>query len=476
MKKVNTDYKSLLNKTFEIALNYVESVNDRPIDNGTDKEMLRSNIDGPLPENGQEAVAVIEQLAKDIEPGLLTTSGPRLFGYAIGGSFPAAMAADMLNVAWDQNVPYFIASPGTSLAEETAAKWILELLGFSPDCGIGFVTGASEAINISLITARNEVLKRAGWDAGANGLRNSPKINIVVSDQIHSCIPRALWMIGIGNAEFKTIPTDDNLRIIPEEISKVLDTCEGPTIVCAQAGCIDSGAFDPFVELAEAVKNHENAWLHIDGAIGLWASASDELKHLTKGLELADSWDTDGHKWFNMPYDSGIVIVKNKAAIKQAMGGSHMGSYLDDAMAMTDRNAIDYGMQGSRRPRGVAIYAAIKSLGRKGIVEHLNKTVNLAKRMADTLAKEPGIEICNEVVNSRFSARFGTGTIEEIDELTDRVVHKVQKDGFCYPSTTGYKGKKTMLFSVLGWNTTEKDIDLSAEVIIRIYREELKNK
>ena len=474
MKPSDINYGRLLSKTARIASEYINSLPDRPVDKGSDKKGLRSSLGGDLPINGEDPEVVIERLAKDIEPGLLAMSGPRFFGYAIGGSFPASLAADWLVTAWDQNVPYFIASPGTAIVEDIAAKWLLEFLHLPSSCGVGFVTGASEAIYACLITARNEVLRRAGWDVVRNGLRDAPKINIVVSDQIHSTIIRALWMIGLGDGEVQRLPTDENLRIVPQAISEMLASCKGPTIVCAQAGCIDSGAFDPFPELASAVADHENAWLHIDGAIGLFAGGSDEFGHLTRGIELADSWDADGHKWFNMPYDSGIAIVKDGSALQGAMGGSHMGAYLEDAIAVKDRNPIDYGLQGSRRPRGVMVYAAFRSLGREGIIEHLRETCALARRMAERLAQEPGIEILNDVVLNRFAARFGNGTEEEKDDLTNRVVHRVQREGFCYPSTTGYKGKKTMLFSILGWCTSENDIDESAKKIIEAYRAELK--
>ena len=283
MDPSDINYDQLLSTTAKIAVEYINSLPHRPVDKAANKEELRAKLGGELPKKGEDSVKVIEQLAKDIEPGLLAMSGPRLFGYAIGGSFPASLAADWLVTAWDQNVPYFIASPGTAIVEETAAKWLLDFLHLPSSSGVGFVTGASEAIYTCLITARNEVLRRAGWDVVRKGLRNAPKINIIVSDEIHSTIIRALWMIGLGDSEVQRIPTDENLRIIPEAISDFITGCEGPTIVCAQAGCIDSGAFDPFPELAAAVAAHENAWLHIDGAIGLFAAGSDEFDHLTNG-------------------------------------------------------------------------------------------------------------------------------------------------------------------------------------------------
>ncbi|MEF1338446.1 pyridoxal-dependent decarboxylase, partial [Vibrio rotiferianus] len=218
---------------------------------------------------------------------------------------------------------------------------------------------------------------------------------------------------------------------------------------------------------------HENAWLHVDGAIGLWAAASDSQKHLLKGIERADSIDTDGHKWFNMPYDCGMVIVKDPSKITSAMGGSNMGDYLNDAMEKPDRNAINFGIAASRRARGLPVYAAFKSLGKEGIVAHLDNCVTLAKRMADKLAQVQGVTILNDVVSNRFSAQFGIGDDEYRNELTDRVVHRLQQEGFLYPSTSGYKGLKTMLFSVLNYHTSEQDIDQSAEKIIQAYKAEL---
>ena len=318
-------------------------------------------------------------MAAALDAGLIASGGPRFFGYAIGGTFPVSLAADWLVSAWDQNVPYYVSSPAMAVAEETAAEWMVELLGLTKGSAVGFTSGAQEAIYTSLITARNSLLTNADWDVATKGLYGSPRITVIASDQIHSTIKRALSMIGLGIEDIIKVPTDKNLRIIPHELARVLADCDGPTLVCAQAGCIDSGAFDPFDDIADAVANHQNAWLHVDGAIGLWAAASDKQKHLLKGIERADSIDTDGHKWFNMPYDCGMVIVKDPAKITSAMGGSNMGDYLNDAMEKPDRNAINFGISASRRARGLPVYAAFKSLGKEGIVKHLDNCSDLAK-------------------------------------------------------------------------------------------------
>ncbi|MBW3163224.1 pyridoxal phosphate-dependent decarboxylase family protein [Ferrimonas balearica] len=466
-------YRALLNRSLAHATDYLESLPERPIDTPVSSDTLRTLLGGPLPQGHSDAQTVLDDLAHNIEQGLIGSGGPRYFGYAIGGSFPVALAADWLVSAWDQNVPYYVSSPATSVAEETAAEWLLELLGLPAKAGVGFTSGAQEAIYTAMITARNTLLKRAGWDVAKQGLYEAPRIHVVVSDQIHSTIKRALWMIGMGESQIKTLPTDQNLRIIPEAIPAVLAECDGPTLICAQAGCIDSGAYDPFEALAAAVKAHPNAWLHVDGAIGLWSAASAQQRHLLKGIELADSWDTDGHKWFNMPYDSGVVIVRDAALLAEAMGGNAMGAYLTDAIAKPDRNAINFGIAASRRARGVPVYAAIKTLGKQGIEAHLDNSCRLAKRMADHLSQVEGITILNDVVSNRFSAQFGKGDDDFRNRLTARVVHQLQQDGFCYPSTSGYKGLKTMLFSVLNCHTTEADIDASAERIIAIYQREL---
>ncbi|KLV06918.1 amino acid decarboxylase [Photobacterium aquae] len=468
-----TQYRELLNSSMGHAVDYLESLPERPIDKQIGSDELRSRLGGPLPQTPSDAKLVIDELAENIEQGLIGSGGPRYFGYAIGGSFPVSLAADWLVSAWDQNVPYYVSSPATSVAEETAAEWLLELLGLPHTAGVGFTSGAQEAIYTALITARNALLKRAGWDVAKKGLYDAPRINVVVSDQIHSTIKRALWMIGMGECDIKTIPTDKNLRIIPDAISDVLAQCDGPTLVCAQAGCIDSGAYDPFEELSACVSRHPNAWLHVDGAIGLWSAASEKQKPMLKGIEKADSWDTDGHKWFNMPYDSGVVIVRDASLLAEAMGGNSMGAYLTDAIAKPDRNAINFGIAASRRARGVPVYAAIKALGRQGIEDHLDTCCDLARRMADRLRNVDGITILNDVVSNRFSAQFGKGDDEFRNVLTARIVHRLQQEGFCYPSTSGYKGLKTMLFSVLNCHTTVADIDASAEKIIEAYHIEL---
>ncbi|MGF1703600.1 pyridoxal-dependent decarboxylase [Photobacterium makurazakiensis] len=466
-------YRQLLNQSFDHTVSYLESLPDRPVDKLAISESLRQAIGGALPLSSSSPDTVLQQLAENVEQGLMSSGGPRFFGYAIGGTFPVSLAADWMVSAWDQNVPYYVSSPSMAIVEETAAEWMIELLGLSKQSGLGFTSGAQEAIYTALITARNTLLQRAGWDVAKQGLYDAPRVHVVVSDQIHSTIKRALSMIGIGLENIHTIPTDSNLRIIPKYLPDILSRCDGPTLICAQAGCIDSGAFDPFEALADCVADHPNAWLHVDGAIGLWAAASERQCHLLKGIERADSIDTDGHKWFNMPYDCGMVIVKDAAALACAMGGSNMGDYLNDAMAKPDRNAINFGIAASRRARGVPVYAAIKTLGKAGIEAHLDTCCDLAKRMADTLAQIEGITILNDVISNRFSAQFGIGDDTFRNHLTERVVHRLQQDGYCYPSTSGYKGLKTMLFSVLSCHTNEQDIDRSAEKIIEAYAIEL---
>lgn len=474
MKNKFEQYRSPLEQSLQHAVTYLESLDDRNIDQGATSQELRAAIGGPLPIHSADPTQVINNLVKNVDKGLVASGGSRFFGYAIGGSFPASLAADWLVSAWDQNVPYYIASPAMAVVEETAAEWMVELLGLTKGSAVGFTSGAQEAIYTGLITARNTLLHHAGWDVARQGLYGAPRINVVASDEIHSTIKRALSMIGVGLEDIIKIPTDNNLRIIPEEMSKIVSNCKGPTLVCAQAGCIDSGAFDPFDELADSVEQHHNAWLHVDGAIGLWAAASDKQKHRLQGIERADSIDTDGHKWFNMPYDCGMIIVKDPTTIISAMGGSNMGDYLSDAMKKPDRNAINFSISASRRARGVPVYAAFKSLGKEGIVAHLDNCCALALRMADKLAAVDGIKILNDVVSNRFSAQFGHGDQAYRDELTERVVHRLQEEGYLYPSTSGYKGLKTMLFSILNYHTDINDIDISAEKIIKAYSAELK--
>lgn len=463
------EYRLPLESSLKHAVSYLESLDDRPVDKGATSQSLREAIGGSLPIKPTAASIVIDEMVENVDAGLIASGGARFFGYAIGSSFPASLAADWLVSAWDQNVPYYVSSPAMSVVEETAAEWMVELLGLNKGTAVGFTSGAQEAIYTALITARNTLLEREGWDVVTKGLFSAPRINVVVSDQIHSTIKRALSMIGIGLETIVTVPTDDNLRIVPENLTETIAALEGPTLVCAQAGCIDSGAFDPFNELADAVAMHGNAWLHVDGAIGLWAAASDKQKHLLEGIERADSIDTDGHKWFNMPYDSGMVIVKDADALAKAMGGSNMGDYLNDAMEKPDRNAINFGISASRRARGVPVYAAFKSLGKEGIVEHIDHCTDLAQRMAEILTAVDGITILNDVVSNRFSAQFGNGDTAYRNELTERVVHRLQEEGTLYPSTSGYKGLKTMLFSVLSCHTSVEDIDLSVTKIIEAY-------
>ncbi|GHA63542.1 pyridoxal phosphate-dependent decarboxylase family protein [Photobacterium aphoticum] len=465
-------YQSPLQRSCEHAVSYIESLPERKIDQVATSEQLRYALGGPLPLEGSDPAAVIDEMVKNVDAGLIASGGPRFFGYAIGGALPASLAADWLVSAWDQNVPYYVSSPAMAVVEETAAEWMVELLGLTPGSAVGFTSGAQEAIYTGLITARNTLLQRAGWDVATQGLYGAPRINVVLSDQIHSTIKRALSMIGIGLNDIIKVPTDDNLRMLPEALRDIMANCEGPTLVCAQAGCIDSGAFDLFDEIADCVAAHPNAWCHVDGAIGLWAAASDKQKHLLKGIERIDSIDTDGHKWFNMPYDCGMVIVKDPSAITIAMGGNNMGDYLNDAMAKPDRNAINFGIAASRRARGVPVYAAFKSLGKAGIAAHLDNCTDLAKLMAAQLAEVEGITVLNDVVSNRFSVQFGTGDTASRDVLTERVVHRLQQEGYLYPSTSGYKGLKTMLISILNYHTSQEDVLTSVEKILAAFAAE----
>lgn len=466
-------YQSPLLQSFKHSVAYIESLPERKIDKTPTSQQLRNAIAGPLPLNGADPATVIDELVKNVDEGLIASGGPRFFGYAIGGSFPASLAADWLVSAWDQNVPYYVSSPAMAVVEETAAEWMVELLGLTKGSAVGFTSGAQEAIYTALITARNTLLQREGWDVVTQGLYGAPRIHVVISDQIHSTIKRALSMIGIGLGDIIQVPTDDNLRLKPDELRKIMQDCTGPTLVCAQAGCIDSGAFDLFNDIADCIDAHPNAWLHVDGAIGLWAAASDKQKHLLKGIERADSIDTDGHKWFNMPYDCGMVIVKNPATIMTAMGGNNMGDYLNDAMEKPDRNAINFGISASRRARGVPVYAAFKSLGKEGIVAHLDNCCDLTKLMAEKLTTIDGITILNDVVSNRFSAQFGVGDVDYRNRLTANVVHRLQNEGYLYPSTSGYKGLKTMLISILSCHTSKEDIEHSTQKIIDAYHLEL---
>jgi glutamate/tyrosine decarboxylase-like PLP-dependent enzyme len=464
----STVVPELLRRTAELAIGYLETLPERPVGRPVDVDALRATLGGPLPEDGAATSAVTGALAAAAEPGLVASAGPRYFGFVIGGSVPAALAADWLTSAWDQNAGLYLASPATSVIEEVAAGWVRELLGLPVGTGIGFTTGATMANLAGLAAARHAVLARVGWDVEADGLVGAPPIRVIVGAEAHASLLSALRLVGLGSGPgVVRAPADEQGRMRADELVAALadSPTNGATIVCAQAGNVNSGASDPFREIVGAA--HEcGAWVHVDGAFGLWAATSPQLRPQLEGVEAADSWATDAHKWLNVPYDCGIVGVADPTALASAM--SQTAAYLVTAEGRA-RDPFDWVPEASRRARATPVYAAIRSLGRRGIQALVERCCDLARRMAERVAAGTGVRILNDVVLNQVLVRFDApdGGPAAGDARTRAIIAAVQRDGTMWAGGTRWHGLDAMRISVSAWNTTEADIDRSADAILR---------
>ena len=448
---------AVLDDAARLAREFVASLPERPVGASAGLDELRAALTRPLSDDGEDPRAVIADLARDVDPGLIASAGPRYFGFVIGGSLPVAIAADWLTSAWDQNGGGYVASPALSVAEEVAAGWVRDVLGLPPGCGIGFVTGCQMAHFTCLAAARHAVLRDAGWDVEAQGLQGAPEVRVISGAQAHVTVEVACRMLGLGAERVRRVEADDQGRMLPDALKAELARHDGPAIVCAQAGEINTGAFDPLPEIVDACRER-GAWCHIDGAFGLWAAVSPVRQRLLDGYERADSWATDGHKWLNVPYDCGIAAVADASAHRAAMTST--SAYIP-AHAEDVPWGVDWNPEFSRRTRGVPVYAALRSLGRKGIAGLIDGCCDHAVRMAERLAGAPGVEVLNDVVLNQVLVRFG-----DDDALTNTVIERVQRDGTCWLSGSSFRGRAVMRISVVGWQTTAEDIDRSADAIL----------
>ncbi|HZQ92009.1 MAG TPA: aminotransferase class V-fold PLP-dependent enzyme [Terriglobales bacterium] len=424
-------------------------------------EELRAALGGPLNEDGLDAVEVVRHLAEAADRGIVASAGPRYFGFVIGGSLPVTTAADWLTSIWDQNSGLYATSPAASVTEEIAAGWLVELLGLPASASVGFVTGGGTANFTGLAAARHAVLRKAGWDVEEAGLIGAPRINIVISDEAHATILAALRMVGLGTRAHR-VPTDAQGRMVASDFEAVLAKCQGPAIVCAQAGNVNTGSFDPLAEIGEAVRARDKShptWLHVDGAFGLWAAVSERLRHLVRGVELADSWAIDGHKWLNVPYDSGFLICAHPEAHQAAMGIT--AAYLIHSEKQ-ERDNFNWTPEFSRRARGFTVYAALRHLGRSGVRDLVERCCARARQFAKLLDGQPGVRVLNDVVLNQVLIRFHGS-----DEATRSAIEHVQRDGACWLSGTTWHKMAAMRISVSNWSTSEKDVEMSAAAILR---------
>jgi glutamate/tyrosine decarboxylase-like PLP-dependent enzyme len=458
-----TDRDALLSRTADLASDFLGRLPDRPVSVPVDLAALREALGGPLPDEGEDPGRVIEAVAREVEPGLVGSAGPRYFGFVVGGGVPAALAADWLTSAWDQNAGLYALSPSAAVVEEVAASWLVDVFGLPEGSSVGFVTGATMANFTAIAAARHAVLERAGWNVEEDGLIGAPPIAVVVGDEAHVTIFVSLQMIGLGRARVHRVAADEQGRMRPDALREALARMDGPTIVCAQAGNVNTGAFDPLPEIVGIVRARPNAWLHVDGAFGLWAAAVPRLNDRVAGLAGADSWTTDAHKWLNVPYDSGIVVVRDVAAHHAAMT---LGAAYYVEAAGGERDSYNWVPESSRRARGFAIYAALRSLGRAGLADMIDRCCRLARRMADGLRGAPGVTILNDVVLNQVLVRFDSPDGSDADAFTRAVIAAVQADGTCWLGGTTWHGMAAMRISVSNWSTTEADADLSVEAIL----------
>jgi glutamate/tyrosine decarboxylase-like PLP-dependent enzyme len=448
----------LLGRAASAAADYRATLRERPVAVPADLDALRDAFGGPLPTASSPAQEAIEALVVAAERGLVATAGPRFFGFVIGGALDAATAAEVVAAGWDQCAFNAVLSPAASVAEETAGAWLKDLLGIPVTASVGFVTGGQAANTVGLAAARHHVLAEADWDVERDGLHGGPRLRVVAGAERHATIDRSLRLLGFGTALVEPVAADANGAIDVDHLERVLTAGPtGPTIVCLQAGNVNTGACDNLRAGCDIAHRHR-AWAHVDGAFGLWAAASPTTRHLVDGVELADSWGCDGHKWLNVPYDAGFVFCARPDVHTAAV--SYTAAYLVGSSGGAAAPS-DFTLESSRRARGFATWAALRQLGRDGVAELVERCCRLTRRFADALAAG-GADIANDVVLNQVLVRFGS------DARTDRVIEGVQRDGTCWMGGTTWRGTRLMRISVSNWSTTEADVDRSVAAILRI--------
>jgi glutamate/tyrosine decarboxylase-like PLP-dependent enzyme len=437
------DLRELFELTAALAADFYETLPDRPVYPRATVAELHAALSAPLPEQGLPARTVIAELAAAADPGLVAEASGRYFGFVVGGAVPAALAADWLTSTWDQNAGLYVLGPSASIVEQAAGTWLVELLGLPRHVSFGFVTGAQMANFTALAAARHHVLANVGWDVERDGLQGAPKIRVVVGMKRHGTIDRALRMLGLGSPT-DIVPVDGEGRMLASR----LRIGDEPTIVCAQAGEVNTGASDPFHAIADARDAAPNAWVHVDGAFGLWAAATDSLRHYVDGVERADSWSTDAHKWLNVPYDSGLVFTAHPDSHSAAFSARAAYLIVDD----DKREQLDWNPEHSRRARGFAVYAAVRSLGRTGIADLVERTCAHAKTFAARL-EVMGAEVLNTVELNQVLFRFPD------DARTEAVLAGVQASGEAWMSGTVWDERPAIRISVSNWQTSEQDVE-----------------
>ncbi len=449
--------KALFEDAAARAVRYMEGLGDRrtaPLPGSVERLV---ELEEPLPEHPADAASIIELLDRIGSPATMATAGGRFFGFVIGGALPATVAANWLATAWDQPAGLFVVTPIGSVLEDVALRWLIHLLGLPEDCGGAFVTGATMANFTALAAARTAVFERAGWDVDGDGLAGAPPLTVVVSEEAHPSVIKSLGLLGLGRSRALRVPVDGQGRMRAAAFPKF----DGPAIVCVQTGNVNTGSTDPIQEICEHARER-GAWVHVDGAFGLWAAACPSRAHLVAGVEQADSWATDAHKWLNVPYDNGLAFVRDEKYLHRAMSLS--AAYLPHGER---RDPSQYTPELSRRARGVEVWAALKALGRSGLAEMIDRNCRQAARFAEALAAE-GCRILNDVVLNQVLVDFGG------PELTRKTIALIQEDGTCWAGETVWQGHVAMRISVSSWATTHEDVERSIEAMLRRRREAMR--
>lgn len=461
------EFRAAATRALEKAVAWREDGPKIPAVPTASTQELRALFDVGLPEEGRDGVAVIENLAAAAEQGLVPNSHPNFYAWVQGGSHPVGVAADYLTSAWGQNAGIYQTAPAAAIAEEVTAKWLLDLLRLPATSSVAFATGATMASFICLSAARSEVLMRAGYDLEEEGLIGAPQIHVFLGEEAHATILADLRYLGFGRKHLISIRSDEEGRMLASDLEEKMARHPGPKIVVAQAGHINSGAFDPFTDIIPLARSHD-AWVHVDGAFGLWARTVPELAHFGEGLDEADSWTVDGHKWLQVPYDSGYAIINNEAAHLRAMNisASYIASKPEDG-----RQPSHYVPELSRRARGFAVWAVLQALGRKGVEEMISRHCHCAHHLETRLKGVPGIRILNEVVLNQLAIAFGqTEPLEKRDAMTARVIEKIRTENKNYVAGASWKGQEILRVSIISRQTDEGDIDSLADSVLTAWK------
>ena len=451
---IDESTEALLRDAAERSICYLDALGERRVSPSPAAIEALARLREPLPGAPTDPRETLKVLDEVCSPATMAMAGPRFFGFVIGGALPATVAANWLATAWDQNAGLYESTPAAAILEEVALAWLIDLLGLPPETGAGFVTGATVANLSCLAAARHAVLARAGWDVEGDGLAGAPPVTVIVGDEVHPTLLKSLGLLGLGRRRVVRVPVDSQGRMREGALPRI----DGPTILCTQAGNVNTGAVDPLADLI--TRAHDaGAWVHVDGAFGLWAAASPRLRPLVAGIERADSWATDAHKWLNVPYDSGLAFVRDVHALRAAMAIT--ADYLPTETPR--RNPSDHTPELSRRARGVEVWAALRSLGRGGVADLIDRTCRHARRFAEAL-KGAGFEILADVPLNQVLVSFGSPA------ETDRVIAGIQAEGTLWAGATVWQGRRAMRISVSSWATTEADVERSVEAMVKVAR------